>query len=245
MNASPTLKTFDVCPRPLPLEGAPNVRDFGGYPAANGKTVKNGLVYRAGELYNLTPADLALLEKLGLAVIVDFRSHKEQEKHPDKVPATVRRNVDLAIDPGNLGELIKNASSHEAMVVLNHQIIRDAIPQYRAFFRLLADPANTPLLFHCTAGKDRVGVGSALFLAALGVSREIITQDYLFSGECVRELFRPLVDKMPGLAAALGVDKAFLDAAFAEMEALSGSVEGYLTGQLGVDLAHMRALYTA
>ena len=52
---------------------------------------------------------------------------------------------------------------------------------YHDLVKTALDPQMVPMIQHCTAGKDRVGVGSATLLLALGVPRETIIADYLLS----------------------------------------------------------------
>eukprot|EP00563_Minutocellus_polymorphus_P020851 CAMPEP_0197723660 /NCGR_PEP_ID=MMETSP1434-20131217/5886_1 /TAXON_ID=265543 /ORGANISM="Minutocellus polymorphus, Strain CCMP3303" /LENGTH=366 /DNA_ID=CAMNT_0043308941 /DNA_START=94 /DNA_END=1194 /DNA_ORIENTATION=- len=55
------------------------------------------------------------------------------------------------------------------------------------FIRLASDSAHHPVCLHCTEGKDRTGGMTALLLLALGVSREVIIEDFILSNKCVYE----------------------------------------------------------
>ncbi|MDR1893168.1 MAG: tyrosine-protein phosphatase, partial [Spirochaetales bacterium] len=93
-------------PRPapgalLPIEGAYNIRDLGGYRTEEGKTVRWDLVFRAGELDKLTPGDVAHFEELGIKTIVDFRDTEERAAAPDAPISTVKNNYHFPIDGGS------------------------------------------------------------------------------------------------------------------------------------------------
>jgi protein-tyrosine phosphatase len=207
----------------LPIAGAYNVRDAGGYPAAGGKTVKTGLLYRSGDLNRLFPRDEAYLYgELGIKTVVDFRSKKhktggsnaapsEREENPGKYWSGVAvKWKDTAIDESvivpDYGAIIEDSAKTVDGVIDDvkngyKNIVLgsfftpskpDARDQYNAFFRILLE-AEGPVLFHCSAGKDRTGVAAALLLSALGVERETVIQDYLLSAQYVADKYYPVV----------------------------------------------------
>ncbi|KTT95243.1 protein tyrosine phosphatase, partial [Sphingomonas yabuuchiae] len=176
--------------RVLPLQGGRNFRDLGGYRTADGRTVKWGLLYRSGQMHDLTPADYVTLQKLGIRTVCDFRDTAERTREPTLWPAGQRPKVlsdDYALDmsamrlPGD-----PSTWTHEqvvtAMTATYPKLLDQFNGQYRRMFaELLA--GDVPLAFHCTAGKDRTGVAAALLLTALGVPRATIIDDYLLSNE--------------------------------------------------------------
>jgi protein-tyrosine phosphatase len=121
-------------------------------------------------------------------------------------------------------------------------------PSYREMFaRLLAGRA--PLVLSCTAGKDRTGVGTALVLTALGVPYETVRSDYLLSNgapgmESLRSrLPAPLAGLPPEvIAPVIGVEGDFLDVALAEMRKRYGSVEAFMSKELGIGPDEVTAL---
>lgn len=131
------------------------------------------------------------------------------------------------------------------MESVNRRLVKEAGGIYREFFSLLARCENLPLLFHCTAGKDRTGFAAAMFLSALGVSRDDIFRDYLLSSAGALEKFSALVKTAPQFTSVVTVRREYLEAAFGEIDANFGSVEKYLTKELGVDLDRIRAIFTA
>ncbi|MDR0602155.1 MAG: tyrosine-protein phosphatase [Treponema sp.] len=232
----------------VPLERLFNVRDLGGFAAADGRLVRRGLLYRAGDLCDPSEGDRAVLEQLGIAAVVDFRSGEEKEKSPDCAIGTVRLRVELPIDAGSMIALSReggDASGEGLMEKLYRRLAEDARPHYREFFAILAYGQNTPLLFHCSAGKDRTGLAAALLLLALGVEREQAYRDYLLSAECLAGKYRALIDGDPGIEPFMTVRRSYLDAAFDHIDGMFGGIERYLETELGADITRLRKLYTA
>ena len=112
---------------------------------------------------------------------------------------------------------------------------------YRAAFQALVK-GNVPLIFHCTAGKDRTGVLAALILAQLGASRSAIEAEYLLTRKAVAELRHiaavngPRGTRFNGPVwdPVFNVDAFYLEAMFAALEARCGTVADYLRGELGL-----------
>lgn len=231
-------------------DGAPNLRDLGGYAAADGKKVKIGQVFRSDDLNDLSEADLALLASLGIKTVVDFRDRREAALCPDRLPLTVRRSVNIPIEAGRLmsgfsdGRLDRDKTMG-IMVSVYRALVNDFQPSFREFFDLLADAGNTPLLFHCTAGKDRTGLAAALFLSALGVERVVVFADYLLSRELLKSKYVFGVDYDHVMEPLYSVAPEFIEAAFGVIDGQYGGPERYLSEKLGVDIARFREMYTA
>ena len=233
--------------RLIKTEGAYNIRDLGGYSTDEGKKVKWGLLYRAGDLVDLTDRDIKKLNSLGIKTVVDFRSIEEINQNPDKLPDSVNKSYLLSIDFGSMANLTSSIDinkGEEMMRMFYEGGIRDAQPEYVEFFKILSDPVNLPLLFHCSAGKDRTGIGAALFLSAIGVDREVIYDDYMMSAEYVREKYAKLVEEQPELAATMTVKREYLEAAFNVIDKEYGGIENYLINYLNVNIPLMRSIYT-
>ena len=178
----------------LPLEGGVNFRDMGGYQANDGRVVRSGLLFRSGVLSDLTAKDRERLEALSITTILDYRDIKEAAQAPDRLWEGVRLIEAPAIasvtgrtaDPEKLiGELLseKPASKEDVAVKIMEQLYSElpfSNPAYKRLFELLLSDAPTQgLVQHCTLGKDRTGVGSALTLLALGVPVETVRCDYM------------------------------------------------------------------
>jgi protein-tyrosine phosphatase len=233
--------------RLLPSEGICNLRELGGYPVTDetGQTrrVKWGLLYRAGELSAMTAGDKKMLEEKNIRTIVDFRSDSERKASPDGKIATVKKRVELPIDAGNLMDMVFTFDGAETeMKKLYMALPEEAIPGYRVLFELLSDLSNIPLLYHCTAGKDRTGLASVLILYALGAGKETIYKDYLESTKLLRERFPDLLNQ-PHMVPYMTVQESYLKTACAEIEKYGG-FEKYIRNELNADIHHLRNLYT-
>ncbi len=230
----------------IPLAGAFNMRDIGGFKNAFGKTVKYGKLFRSDDLSALTSEDLDHLTRIPLHTVVDFRSVSEIESAINHIPQTVSKYIKLSINAGNLAEinLMNLESPEQLMCVVYGDIIRNSQEQYKKFFELLMDKHNSPLLFHCTAGKDRTGIGAALLLSALAVSREDIMTDYMRSVDCLLSKYGAMVNRYPELQAILTVKQEYLEAAFAVIDEEYDGIENYLVNCLNVEVAILRELYT-
>lgn len=238
--------------RLVPLQGGLNFRDLGGYATGDGRRVRRGRLYRSGSLSGLTEADCAHLAGLGLRTVCDLRTTGERTREPNRwVEATDlahwTRDYDMSF--GELRRVMAEQPDPEqarrAMVDVYQRLPFEQAPGYRELFhRIAAD--EVPLVFHCSAGKDRAGTAAALILSALGVPRETVVADYLLSDTLARPRLemrqREALKENPKavlptevLRIVLGAQESFLEAAFAVIEARYGSLEGYLAGELGVD----------
>ncbi len=184
-----TGETRVVGPRVLRLPGAINLRDLGGYPTLDGYHLRWGRVLRAGRIDQLTDESWAYLQSIGLTMVCDFRSHDEADKAPDRLPPNSRIDLlhlplhsepdtfnqlrTLLFDPARIPDMLPEIYTR-TMIDDNPQVFAEVLHQ-------LADADNLPLLFHCTAGKDRTGVMAALLLSLLRVPRDIIVADYTLS----------------------------------------------------------------
>ncbi|KJY44372.1 protein tyrosine phosphatase [Streptomyces sp. NRRL S-444] len=257
--------------RQIPLQGAVNVRDLGGYHTWTGGQVRQGLVYRSDALSKLTQGDITTVSGLGLTKVVDFRIPMElRYDGADRLPAGLTATSRPVSDLGLYGTLVGAISSgdpatQEQMLgggraeAYMRDIYRTFVtsPENRAQFaatvREIADGGQGPLLYHCTSGKDRTGWMSYVLLRALAVPEETAERDYLASNT-----FRAAYDAQvraglkqsgrmqnPDLLIPLQeVRQDYLDAATAQLAADYGSFYGYLTDGLGLDLRTLAKLQT-
>lgn len=239
-----------IAERRLPLEGGHNYRDMGGYRTSDGLYVRWGKVFRTDDMHNLTTGDLDYLTALNLHTVVDFRSEKEASEDPDKLPTSVTNHRLLPISPGNMTDVtqaeLEDAEKNAQYMADINRIFstnEEIVAQYRELFRLLQDESNLPLSFHCTAGKDRTGMGAALFLASLGVDEQAIMKDYLLSNNYLAEKYGQYMEKYPALVPLFTVESGYLQAGFDQIRTDHGTIGNYLKNILHVDIDRMREIY--
>jgi protein-tyrosine phosphatase len=169
--------------RLLPLVGASNFRDLGGYQTASGRITRWGRLFRSDTLHELTEADVVLLREVGLKTIIDLRTTVElQQTGRGLMDAEAAQFVHLSVIDKDAGESrgipapIDDDLSKRYLWYLD--IGRQALAEA---LTLMGDEAKYPIVFHCAAGKDRTGVLSALVLEMAGVERQVIVEDYLLT----------------------------------------------------------------
>ena len=233
-------------PHVVPLKGGSNFRDLGGYRTADGRTVRPRTVFRSAHLGGLTDEDRAALSALGVRTIVDLRGVNEAAETPHRVDGVECRVVGAHIEPG-VGDRIRNAvTDGSATPHLMMQFLTDhyrdyprrCAPGFRTLFATLSDGTHRPLVFHCTAGKDRTGFASALLLTLLGVPWETVMDDYLHTNE----VWTGHIGRYPELdidtrAAIIEARTPYLEAAFEVVRGDFGTPEAFAEKALGLDAA--------
>lgn len=244
----------EALPRRVALEGCTNLRDLGGYRTADGRRVRFGLVFRAAALGALTDADLVTLGRLGLRTVCDLRGEKERERAPSRLPEPAPEVVSLPIEPtvgAALRDILERAeATGEDVVSLLGQAYQayatSKLPQYRALLGLLARPERLPLVFHCSAGKDRTGFGAALLLTALGVPRAVVIEDYLATNRFWEGRAALPPGTPPAVSEALKRAHApLLEAALDTALRGHADAEAFMEAALGLDAARLAALRDA
>jgi protein-tyrosine phosphatase len=244
------------------LKGARNFRAVRSYQGADGRALRANTIYRSGELSRLDAEDLAVIEELGIRLVCDLRTMREQaefvsrwpDSHtPARLDLTDRAEHDagphkifelLEKHPGEMGGL-------RAMEALYRRKPRVYLTNILPLFETIIAGDALPLLIHCHAGKDRTGFIIAMILAALGVSHEDIIEDYVTTvryfpvaqeaGAMVAWAKRTYGKTLEAASAVPMVDarRDYLEAAFDEIGKGWGDVAGYLRAA-GLDDA-MRA----
>lgn len=235
--------------RSLSLAGASNFRDLGGYPGHGGRTVKWRRLFRSDHLAGLTAADQAALAELGVARAVDFRGQAESAAHAYALPGMAYHPLHIeptvvqrALELQRTGRQLTAQDAVGLMQETYRGFVHENAPRFAELFRLLL-ASDVPLVFHCTAGKDRTGFAAALILLALGVPRDVVMQDYLLTNSLYR---RPegMGSHAPEevLAVLWRVQEEFLDTALHMVDNDFGGIAPYLVDVLGVDAAAQREL---
>lgn len=249
--------------RVLQFEGMVNFRDMGGYLTKDGYRTKWGVLLRSAAHDAITPRDMEYLKNIGLKTVVDYRSSEEVTKQPDKqVEGVNYYNIRPFEEAGVTNildvKMTDEASAIKALTDTNRILVntKHANEAYKQLVRLVLDENNLPLVQHCTAGKDRVGVGSATLLLALGVPEETIISDYLLSNDnqvSVEKLKMGSIGKggvsedvIKMFKALAMVREEYIRAFFDEIKVKFGSAENYFKEGLGLsdaDLAKMREMF--
>jgi protein-tyrosine phosphatase len=232
------------------LQGATNFRDLGGYRGLDGRAVRWRRLFRSEHLAGLTASDHAALARIGLSRSVDFRGPAERAGTPYHVPGVTQHA--LSIEPTVVQQMqaLVQAGQHldaplaaGLMRDLYRALVNDNADRFAELFALLLDADDTPLVFHCTAGKDRTGLAAALILSALGVARTVVVEDYLLTNQHYRHPPLPSSDTPPEVLAVLWrVQQDFLDTALAAIDHDQGGMGRYLQHRLGLGPAALGRL---
>lgn len=233
------------------LVGGLNFRDMGGYATIDGRRVRWNTLYRSGTTHAFTSEDMAHIASHGIRFAFDLRSNSERRRHRSKLDGVADieyRFLDHDKLQGDLTRYLQMPNkrpeqSRELMMSVYQELPYDFREAYRALFVHLAK-GDLPLVFNCTAGKDRTGVAAALVLTALGVPRETVIDDYVLTEqffdqscemilrgnsdspftEVEREIWEPL----------MRADAAYLRGMFDELAATNGSINRYLEDELSL-----------
>ncbi len=257
-----------VGPRQVLLAGGVNFRDLGGYLAAAGRRVSWGRLFRSGHLSRLTAADQMLISTLDIRTVCDFRMAEERLSE-DGALQCAPRVVTLGIPPGlkdrfYFHRLFEQTDDPAVIIEAVHEVLRSMVEEsaarYAQLFEVLLAAPSGNILMNCSAGKERTGVGAALVLMALGVTRATILYDFCLSRqyypaalELPRALAKYEVAPRPGrdvnaLMEPLLVTRAsYLECVFASIDARYGSDADFLQQALGVgpaERAHLQQLFT-
>jgi protein-tyrosine phosphatase len=234
-------------PTSIKLENASNLRDIGGWPTTDGRHVRTGMVFRAPALVRLSDADQAAIAALGIRTVCDLRGVRESAANPVELPGA--RHEKLPIEPSvgaSLKDIVRTgvAAGHVSPTEM-FELLREAYQayalqsadKYRALFALLS-AGETPLLFHCSAGKDRTGFGAALLLTTLGVGWDDVLADYLATNRLWRREIATNFDLPPDVKdTLLSAHAPLLVAAFSAIDGAYGSLDAYLGQAIGIDAA--------
>ena len=238
--------------RHLALQGASNFRDLGGYTTNDGRTTRWRHIFRSNHLGQLTSADIEIVRALGVRSAFDFRGLEERTTgvcvvneitvHSLPIEPTVVASLRAELARGTLTGPV----ALELMRESYRNYVRHNTHSFRSLFgHLLEDRA--PLVIHCTAGKDRTGLASALILHALGVPDEVIGEDYLLTNRFYRRdptASNDLPDEVRQVLAS--VQESFLAAAFQTINDGYGDLGAYMRDGLGLgtaERAHLQARY--
>ena len=248
-------------PLQLDFEGPNNFRDMGGYPLECGGQSRRDRLYRSDHLANLTEADQRLMKHLGIKTVIDMRRQSEIDDNPDRISDGGIRQVWLPVraEGADVRKLrqqleagtISPTDAHDYLINANVEFVQRFPEVYGQFLNLLLDESNYPLVFHCSAGKDRAGFGAAMVLLALGASLETVFHDYLATNHCTANYVNGIVDGLSDMPIAVNFKASpeavrtlmqarveYLQAAFDAIDRDYGSASAFL--EQALDLSYSR-----
>ena len=238
--------TLTITNRELRLEVAHNVRHLGGYRTRDGQTTSDSVIRSAG-LHRLTENGMRTLADTGVSAIVDLRSTLERER--DVTPDTSRtgiRHVFAPVFEQDQSPVGQSQDEFPGYAVVYQRMLETGRDAYRALFEVIADTEGR-VLFHCTAGKDRTGVGAALMLGLAGVDHSTIVEDYAISATLLEPMISEWLPKMAErgiteergrkLMASPATD---MEATLLHIDTTYGGAAGYLES-IGVSTSTMSA----
>lgn len=241
--------------RLVPFNGTMNFRDLGGYQTHDGQTVKWQKIYRSDSLSNLSAMDLHRFKQLGITVDCDLRSGYEQQMAPDRINDDIKYvDVHVYPDEGDPDEEVQ--APHQVpqgnMLAGIYQHVILNIHSQQMFKRVLAEllvlPDDQALVYHCSAGKDRTGMMSAIILALLGVDDDTIIRDYLLTNELydfARSRQLPSDNEMGTLVAKMNLTKGDGPVMRGFLDTINdgwGSMTAFVKEQLGLTDNEIRTL---
>jgi protein-tyrosine phosphatase len=182
------------------LQGVANFRELGGLPASDSQQIRSGVMYRSGHLADTTEADREQLLALGIRTVVDLRTDHDLEADGDDVlpDGITRVHAPIHDDAGYGSEIRRmlteanmdevraafgDGKAHE-MALHGSAAMAEKGPRMESFrpaFEVVMDPASWPVLWHCSAGKDRAGWTATAVLLAVGTDPGTIVDHYLAS----------------------------------------------------------------
>jgi len=248
--------------RLLPMDGAHNTRELGGYKTTDGKSVKWGMLFRSDKLSDITKNDQEYLQNLGIQKIIDFRSKEEKEEDPDIIPLGIKYvEMPISVDGAmrsKIEAVLKGETDKEVksfLIDANREFITSYTDVYENFLRSLIDD-GAPTLFHCTAGKDRAGFAAAITLIALGVPKDVVIEDYMKTNTFTQERIEEIIGQIrlmslyqadpDVLRPLLGVEQEYIEAAFKAAEEKYGSLANFIREGLNIsdeDIKNLRSQF--
>src|SRR5579864_4332616 len=242
MNAPGSIQEWPRA-RVLPLEGGRNFRDLGGYASEAGRRVRWGVLFRSGSLAGLTRADWKYLAARGVRALCDFRSTGERDSEPVLLPDSPAVSYwarDYTTSFAELRAMLRTNfatgdAARRAMIAGYRELPFEQAAAYRQVFAHLK-AGDTPLIFNCSAGKDRAGTAAAVILRALGVPRMTVVEDFILTNDVLdlksillKRSGTSLAKHPPEVVAAITrADPDYIDSALNSIDERHGSIAGFL-----------------
>ncbi len=246
---------LNTATRNINISGIQNFRDLGGYRSmTDKKNVAWGKLYRSGEIDTLTASAKREFKNMGIKTIVDLRGTSEQ--HTTRSVTDAINVVSIPIPLEELTQVLQGIQHgviigdtvNNIMERLNRELVGQWYPSYSQLFKLMLDKDNYPMVISCSWGKGRAGVASALVLYALGVSDDVVMNDYLLTNtyfnipRASSYGYKLPVKSQEGITAVFMAKENFLNAAKSEIRRNYGDVPTYLQEGLGLSKEDQKKL---
>jgi protein-tyrosine phosphatase len=250
--------------RVIKFEKVCNFRDMGGFKTEAGGTMKTGILFRSDELSRLSFRDQKTLRQLNLKLICDLRTPSERKRKLDRIPGKYGiRIVNIPIYPHRedfsrqkfIHYLNSKSDGYDFENLIKEYYRRFAFEQtdkLNEVISLLSHENNLPALIHCSVGKDRTGLMSALIQLFAGVPRSVVLEDYLISNSFIEERTKAMIRFLrfmslfrissAQLKPMLEVRSVYLNEILDEILQTYGTVEEFFTKACGIEQSSIQKL---